>query len=206
MRILIKTSEYILKYLIKQQFDIYDPEIHQKLRLGYQYQRRTNFTTDRKGNPIPNPYFQPFEKYLIPFNLCYLLYQENTEPDPPDSDFDIGFHLAEINFEENLSQIMKKYGYRQYFMINHKFSTKKPETYTQNNFDGFVFTKQTLKPLLNQDLDLDCSNLQAILKMLSLDAVLIMKAQYFANYNYVIYFQDDFSIESLLDAIKSRSM
>ena len=42
--------------------------------------------------------------------------------------------------------------------------------------------------------------------MLSLDAVLIMKAQYFANYNYVIYFQDDFSIESLLAAIKSRSM
>nr|MDE6087422.1 hypothetical protein [Oscillospiraceae bacterium] len=135
-----------------------------------------------------------------------LLYQENTEPALPDSDFDIGFQLAEINFEENLSQIMKKYGYQRYFIINYKFRTEKPEAYTQNDFNGFVFTKQTLNPLLNQDLDLDCSNLQAILKMLSLDAVLIMKAQYFANYNYVIYFQDDFSIESLLAAIKNRSM
>lgn len=206
MQILIKTPEYILKYLVKKQFDIYDLEIYQTLRLGYHYQRRSNFLTNRKGKPIPNPYFQPFESYLMPFSLCYFLYQENTEPDVPDSDFETGFQLAEIHFEENLSQIMKKFGYKKYSVIDGKLSTENPETYTQELFNGFVFTRQTLTSLSDQVCNLDCSNLQAILKMLSLDAVLVMKAQYFANYNYVIYFQDNFPIESLLAEIRKRSV
>mgnify|MGYP003175373866 CR=1 FL=1 len=202
MKTLIDNSEYRIKYLIKNNVDVYDLELYDKIRISYSYDRRMCFTKDKKGNRIPNPYFKPFEKFIVPFNLCYFLYAENTDPFPPDYDFEVGFNWSEIDFEEKISQIMKQFGYIQYNILNNELITEKFEKYSQDDFNGFVFSLKDLNLDRYNQLYLDCNDLNGIIDMMSLDTVLLMKAQYFANYNYIMYFNDKFDISRFISIIK----
>lgn len=206
MKTLIDNSEYRIKYLIKNNVDVYDLNLYDKIKIGYSYNRGMCFTKDKKGNRIPNPYFKPFEKFIVPFNLCYFLYAENTDSFPPDYDFEVGFNWSEIDFEEKISQIMKQFGYIQYNILNNELSTEKFEKYSQDDFNGFIFSLKHLNLDRYNQLYLDCNDLNGIIDMISLDAVLLMKAQHFANYNanynYIMYFNNKFDISRFISIIK----
>lgn len=198
---LIDNSEYRIDYFIDYNIDVYNAELCEKIMIIFDTDRRKCLIRNKNGKYVPNPHFKTYENILIPFNLCYLMYTENTGSTLVDSDFDIGFNWADINFEEKIVKLIEESGYNCYYIIDNKISLEKAE-YSLESFNGFVFSANPLCVNEYSDLDLDCSDLNGIMSIISSNAVMYVKARYYANYNYIMYFSDEFDILSFLSEMK----
>ena len=192
LQCLTKNDKYRIDYCIANNVNIYDPNIADMFQIIFcAYHRKCLIKS--KGNQMqPNPHFKEFEKQFAAFNLCYLMYSNITEPDPIDSDFDIGFNNSDICFEETIYNITKRMGYHVYSIYDNKKISQDVLYSDTDSFSGFIISEKELSAKDFDNIELYCNDLVGIDKVLSLNAAMLIKTPYYANYNYVLFFNDSF--------------
>jgi hypothetical protein len=191
---LIENSQYKIDYCIIYNVDIYDEEIANSFHIIFGADNRKCLIKRKNGILQPNPYFKELNKKFSSFNLCYLMYSNVIESDLFDSDFDIGFNNSDLIFENIIYDKTAQLGYYIYFIYNDKITMEKAEDFNTDRFKGFIISQKILSNNYLNSIDLICNDLNGIDKILLSDAIIIFKSPYYANYNYLLYFNNHFNV------------
>ena len=193
LQCLNENGQYKIDYCIIYDVDIYDERIANSFHIIFGADNRKCLISKRKNGVLQlNPYFKELDKKFSSFNLCYLMYSNIIESNLFDSDFDIGFNNADLLFENIIYDKTSQLGYYVYFIYNNKITTEKAEDFNTDRFQGFIISKKVLSSKYLNSINCVCNDLNGIDKILSLDAAILFKAPYYANYNFLLYFNNHF--------------
>lgn len=189
---LIENNQYKIDYCFIYDVDIYDESIVNSFHIIFGANNRKCLIKRKDGSLQPNPYFKELGKHFSTFNLCYLMYSNNIESELFDSDFDVGFNNSDLPFENIIYDKTMQLGYYIYYIYNDKIIEKKVEGLNINRINGFVISEKVLSSSCLNGADYICNDLNGIDKILSLDAAILFKVPYYANYNYLLLFNSRF--------------